>query len=118
MPIIPVRYRYFAGIDTLIVSTIDTSLRLRPARCIPVHLDLPVQIYIEDTIRQKLEEEKAVRIHRHIELVSEYIASYFREDFDFNTSVFHQLENTVRQRVWQPRKPQTLTLPRQEIAFS
>lgn len=108
MPAFATRFRFISDISTLITTVSDA--RVRDVRNFYSLIDVPVQIYIEDTIRRLLVSESVVRVHRHIELVSEHIASHFQEDFDFDTSVFHQQEKAVRSKIWQPRKQRILQL--------
>ena len=110
MPTFATRFRFLSNISTLLVTTVSTECRSIKPKRLYAEIDLPVQIYIEDTLRSLLAKESVVQVKRHIELVSEHIAFHFQEDFDFDTSVFHQQEKAVRSKIWQPRKQRILQL--------
>lgn len=101
MPVLATRFRYVSNISTLIVTTSCTSNLSSGCRIIFTEIDIPVQVYIEDRLHGLFKKESVVRVGRHIELVSEKIALQFLEDFDFNTSSFHQEEKCFRSKIWQ-----------------
>ena len=110
MPSFATRFRYISDISTILVTTVSTDCRPLKPRRLYAEIDVPVQIYIEDTLRSLLAKEAVVQVKRHIELVSEHIAFHFQKDFDFDISAFHQQEKEVRSKIWQPRKQRILQL--------
>lgn len=111
MSVLAIRFRYFANISTLTITTLCFKTRPLTAKILYTEIDVPVQVYIEDKIRDVLKRDSVRTVSRHIELVSEKIALDFLKDFDFDTSVFHQQEKNVRSAIWQPpRKPRILQL--------
>lgn len=95
MSYIASRYRFLPSISTLAV-TAYTSANFPAPRVFYVSLDLPVQIYIEDRIREMFRKETILTVRKHIELVSEKIALDFLKGFDFDISTFQQEEKKLK----------------------
>ena len=77
------QYRYISAIQTLVILL--TRLKDKKVCSVYIEIDYPFQIQIEDMIRDALQEEGAIVVKKHVEYVSECIASCFHGSFCFDT---------------------------------